>query len=79
MLKWCSKSSLFAGPRNTYDPKGIEGGEEAWLVIHNNSDAFGQNIETEGSSGSMDGAIGANSSASATLERRRKDLLDYVI
>lgn len=47
------------------------------LVVHNNSDAFGQNIETEGST-SLDGAIGVYSSAAAGLHRGRKDLLDAV-
>jgi hypothetical protein len=78
-VKVVPKGSLFKGPKNTYDPGNIEGGEEAWLVIHNNSDAFGQNIETEGESGSLDGAVGANSSAAASLERKREDLLKYVI
>jgi hypothetical protein len=41
------------------------------------TDGFGQNIETEWESGSMDGAIGANSSAAASLLRTRKDLLQY--
>ena len=48
------------------------------LVIHNNSDGFGQNIETEGMVGSLDGAIGSSSSAAASLERNRKDLLDFI-
>jgi hypothetical protein len=52
--------------------------EGAILVIHNNSDGFGQNIETENAFGSLDGAIGANSSAAASLRRDRKDLLDFV-
>lgn len=73
------KSALFEGPGDTYDPSRIKGGEVAWLVIHNNSDAFGQNIETEGESGSLDGAVGANSSAAASLERNREDLLNYII
>lgn len=48
--------------------------KDAILVIHNNSDAFGQNIETEFSGGSLDGVIGAYSSAAASLMRHRKDL-----
>ncbi|KAL2063975.1 hypothetical protein VTL71DRAFT_4469 [Oculimacula yallundae] len=51
----------------------------AMLVIHNNSDAFGQNIETEFKSGSLDGAIGSTTSAAASLERKRTDLMDYVV
>lgn len=46
----------------------------AALVIHNNSDAFGQTIETEGQS-SMDGVIGVNSDAAVLLSRQRKDHL----
>ncbi|KAK4057037.1 hypothetical protein OIO90_001937 [Microbotryomycetes sp. JL221] len=50
----------------------------ASLVIHNNSDAFGQNIETEQCT-SLDGAIGVFSSAAACLRRTRNDLLQYVM
>ncbi|SCV71641.1 BQ2448_3229 [Microbotryum intermedium] len=49
------------------------------LFIHNNSDAFGQNIETESRGGSLDGAIGERSSAAAGLRRDREDLVDFVI
>lgn len=72
------KADLFKWEGGKYDPTFLEGGKEAWLVVHNNSDAFGQNIETEGDGGSMDGALGANSSAAASLERGRADLLRYV-
>lgn len=48
------------------------------LVLHNNSDAFGQNIETEGPGSSMDGAIGNCSDASCQLQRDRVDLLNYI-
>jgi hypothetical protein len=71
------KSDLFQGPRSTY--AALPGTEGALLVIHNNSDAFGQNIETEWESGSMDGAIGANSSAAASLQRDRPDLLSNLM
>lgn len=47
------------------------------LVLHNNSDAFGQNIETEEVNSSMDGAIGSCSDASCQLQRDRVDLLNY--
>ena len=46
------------------------------LVLHNNSDAFGQNIEFEGPT-SMDGIIGNYSDAAVALNRTRKDLLDH--
>ena len=47
------------------------------LVLHNNSDAFGQNIETEGPT-SMDGVIGSYSDAACHLQRDRSDLVDFV-
>lgn len=53
--------------------------EGALLVLHNNSDGFGQNIEFEDDGGSMDGAIGMSSSAAASLQRERRDLLDYLL
>jgi hypothetical protein len=53
--------------------------EQAVIVIHNNSDAFGQNIESEWASGSLDGAVGANGSAAASLMRDREDLLEHVL
>ncbi|CAM6085767.1 unnamed protein product [Calypogeia fissa] len=68
-----SKVTLFGGPKGTNSP--MSGNEGALLVIHNNSDGFGQNIETEWKSGSLDGAIGANSSAAASLKRARPDLV----
>jgi hypothetical protein len=73
-----SKADLFRGAYGRYDVESFRGVEGAMLVVHNNSDGFGQNIETEGASGSLDGAIGSNSSAAASLERRREDLLDFV-
>lgn len=48
------------------------------LVLHNNSDAFGQNIETEGET-SMDGVIGYNSDAAVQLERGRSDLVNIIV
>jgi hypothetical protein len=71
------KSALFKGPRSTY--AALPSTEGALLVLHNNSDAFGQNIETEWESGSMDGAIGANSSAAASLKRDRSDLISNLM
>ena len=53
-----------------------EEAKDALLVIHNNSDAFGQNIETEWAGGSLDGVIGTFSSAAASLLRNRADLCD---
>jgi hypothetical protein len=57
-------------------PQAAEG---SMLVIHNNSDAFGQNIETEPSGGSLDGVIGSNSSAAGSLLRTRRDLCDRLM
>ncbi|KZT58687.1 hypothetical protein CALCODRAFT_231332 [Calocera cornea HHB12733] len=71
------KLSIFTGKGGGYvPPKGAEG---ALLVLHNNSDGFGQNIETEAPGGSMDGAIGAFSSVAASLSRDRGDLLSYLM
>ncbi|PVH76719.1 hypothetical protein DL98DRAFT_517808 [Cadophora sp. DSE1049] len=67
------------GDGGRYDVSKWPSAKRAMLVIHNNSDAFGQNVETEGMGGSLDGAVGASSSAAGTLERGRGDLLDYVV
>ncbi|TVY83970.1 hypothetical protein LSUE1_G002980 [Lachnellula suecica] len=79
----CSKSDLFKGDGGLYDLEEVQRknkdlGKGAMLVVHNNSDAFGQNIETEPGGGSLDGAIGANSSGAASLGRGRKDLVDWI-
>jgi hypothetical protein len=76
-VKVVSKSALFKGPKGTYAP--LPGTEGALLVLHNNSDAFGQNIETEKGFGSMDAVIGVYSNAAACLERTRPDLLSNVM
>ncbi|KAM3072992.1 hypothetical protein ACMFMG_008711 [Clarireedia jacksonii] len=73
------KAQLFKGPEWKYNISAFKEAEGAMLVIHNNSDGFGQNIETEEESGSLDGAIGSNSSAAASLERNRVDLLKFTI
>jgi hypothetical protein len=73
-----SKAALFKGPDGKYDIRDFESAEGAMLVIHNNSDGFGQNIETESEGGSLDGAIGSNCSGAASLERGREDLLDFL-
>lgn len=75
-----SKSSLFPSPRSgpaRYVPP--PNATDALLVIHNNSDAFGQNIEYEGDMGSMDGALGCHSNAAACLHRRHPKLVDNVL
>jgi hypothetical protein len=71
------KTALFQGSKGMY--KALSGTEGCLLVIHNNSDAFGQNIESEWASGSLDGAIGSHSSTAASLLRDRTDLLDHVM
>lgn len=48
------------------------------LVLHNLSDGFGQNVESEGPS-SMDGVIGVYSSAAAGLRRDRVDLVAHLV
>lgn len=69
-------SSLFPPPSQTYaPPPSLQG---ATLVIHNNSDAFGQNIESEESGGSLDGVVGCWGDASRALRRERRDLVEFV-
>lgn len=61
--KACSKNDLY--------PDGRYSVNERWaLVLHNNSDAFGQNIETEPAS-SLDGVIGSYSDAALVFSRER--------
>lgn len=76
-VKVLPKAALFLGLGGTYKPD--EDLREALLVVHNNSDAFGQNIESEWATGSLDGAVGASTSAAASLMRDRKDLLDWIM
>jgi len=66
-----SKTALFGKDGRYSGPQGLA------LVLHNNSDAFGQNIETEGAS-SLDGVIGSYSNAASVLRRDRQDLVDFV-
>ncbi|BEJ17286.1 hypothetical protein CspHIS471_0606870 [Cutaneotrichosporon sp. HIS471] len=72
-----SKSDLFPTSQGGYYWPPPEG-RGCLLVLHNNSDAFGQNIETEGPGGSMDGAIGCNSSVAGSLRRNRHDLVSQI-
>ncbi|GAA6057892.1 hypothetical protein JCM3770_001823 [Rhodotorula araucariae] len=51
---------------------------DATIVLHNNSDAFGQNIESEAAGGSLDGVLGAWSDASRGLRRDRVDLCRWI-
>eukprot|EP01080_Neovahlkampfia_damariscottae_P010460 gene10460-2982_t len=48
------------------------------LIVHNNSDGFGENIKYEGVS-SLDGAIGCFSNAACCLDCKRKDIVDFVM
>ncbi|MDE3046874.1 MAG: hypothetical protein KGI83_00835 [Verrucomicrobiota bacterium] len=66
-----SQTALFGKDGGYRGPQGLA------LVLHNNSDAFGQNIETEGAS-SLDGVIGSYSNAASVLKRDRPDLVDFV-
>lgn len=75
--RWDDLFVKTGGDGGLYHPP--EGAEGSMLVIHNNSDAFGQNIETEPSGGSLDGVIGSNSSAAGSLLRTRKDLCDRLM
>jgi len=58
--------------------EGYKGSEGYALVIHNNSDGFGQNVESEGPT-SLDGVIGSFSSAASSLKRQKKDLVDNIL
>jgi hypothetical protein len=64
-----SKSKLFPAPVLKYDISAYPSAERSVLVVHNNSDAFGQNIQSEAAGGSMDGSFGQYSSAAASLRR----------
>ena len=66
-----SKSQIFPAPSLKYDISGYSAAERSVLVVHNNSDAFGQNIQTEAAGGSMDGSFGQYSSAAASLRREQ--------
>ena len=74
-----SKEELYSKQETPYDQyKAPPGAEDAVLVLHNNSDAFVQNIEFEGGCGSLDAIVGEWSSAAASLLRTRDDLLDHL-
>jgi hypothetical protein len=66
-----SKKELFKGGKYSVE-------NDYALVEHNNSDAFGQNIETEGPT-SKDGVLGYLSDASCHLNRTRADLLQLIV
>ena len=66
-----SKSQIFPAPSLNYDISAFPAAERAVLVVHNNSDAFGQNIQSEAAGGSMDGSFGQYSSAAASLRREQ--------
>lgn len=76
-VKAVSKASLFNDGKMSgalgYRP--VPGTENALLVSHKNSDAFGQKIDYGGAAGFMDGALGAANSAAACLARERMDLV----
>jgi len=72
-----SKYDLFPEPSQEYSPP-HESLAGALLVIHNNSDGFGQNIQTESAHGSLDGMVGSVTSAAASLHRQHPHLLDHV-
>lgn len=62
-----------------YDPDGPlhKKDQKIALILHNNSDAFGQNIEFEETS-SQDGMIGSFSNAACALKRDRANLVDFI-
>lgn len=61
-------------------PSGRYAGPDNYaLVIHNNSDGFGQNIQYEEGDASLDAVVGRYSNAACCLLRRRPDLLSRVV
>lgn len=77
-LSVTNRTALFP-PTKTLDKSGPYRHEmKHALVIHNNSDAFGQNIETEGPS-SLDGVVGFYSNAYLALKRDRPDIADFIV
>lgn len=74
-----SKSHIFKRSRigrgnGLYEPETPD-----WaLVISNNSDAFGQNIQNERFGGSLDGVVGAISSAACVLHQEGEHLFDLL-
>ena len=70
------KSALFDAKTGLYT--GLSSAPHATLVLHNNSDGFGQNCEFEGLT-SMDGIIGCYSSLAAGLHRQRPDLVSVML
>lgn len=71
-IQVCSKQELFSGPNKTYSNT-----DGFALIEHNNSDGFGQNIETE-SLTSKDGVLGTFSDAAHALKRDRADLTSHI-
>lgn len=62
-----------------YNPAVLGPGSEKYaLVLHNNSDGFGNNIRNEHLL-SLDGVIGTYSDASKVLELNRPDLVDFPV
>lgn len=67
-----TKEALFANEHH-YSVK-----ESYALIVHNNSDGFGHNIESEKAGGSLDGTIGQFSDAAVHLSQQRHDLLAHL-
>lgn len=77
-VKVMTKGELFPSWKKGHYEAPPEG-KGALLILHNNSDAFGQNIETEGPNTSMDGAIGFWSSAAGSLQRHSPHLTRRIL
>lgn len=71
-----AKATLFKGHNTTYSPPTHF--HDCALVLHNNSDAFGQNVETEIEFTSLDGALGAKSTLAAQVHRSREFDVLYI-
>lgn len=72
-VKVCKKRSLYSDDDKFYSVK-----EDYAIVLHNNSDAFGQNIQFEGGVRSLDGAL-SHSDAGAQLDREDPNLVRYMV
>ena len=66
------KAELFMGVGGRYDVGYYGDAAASMLVVHNNSDGFGQNIETEKGFGSLDGAVGSISKCCCKFDEGEK-------
>lgn len=68
------------GSKGLFAPNGkclIDPNDPSVIVLHNNSDGFGYNLENEGET-SLDGLMGCMSNASCVYEKSREDLTRHI-